>query len=282
LNSAPPLARGLAVGRCGSLAGSSMIVFFVAIFLTAVLCVTSAIAVMLALHTTHIRHALASPARPLLVATAAEQIPPDLAEFLAQAVPALNKLGFAAVASVHAPQMVASITWTQVLFLRRDRGDRASVMLLRPMNSTARALAASPPALMFATELADGRSVKTGTRHAISSPTAHDDIGTLYAKHRGDVDQQLGGDAIGLMPGPGEEIAWLQARAGAIAGVLAEMCGFSAAADGESFRPPWRLAVRAAWKELWARRSRPRTHGFEITPSVPALTPPSALPPNSR
>jgi hypothetical protein len=261
-----------------------MIVFIVAMFLTAVFCVTGAIGIMLALHTSEIREAFAIPARPLLVPTTTEQIPPDLAAFLAQVVPALNDLSFVAVASVHAPQMLASISWTQVLFLRRDRGDRASVMLLRAKSST---LAATPPTLAFATELTDGRSVKTGMRQPASgSPNLHDGVAALYRKHRTDVDRQLGGDAIGLMPELGDEIAWLQARAGAIASVLAKDVGFIETADGQLFRPPWRWAMRAAWKELWTRRPRARRQGFEITPSIAIASPmtPSPLPPppNSR
>jgi hypothetical protein len=261
-----------------------MIVFIVTIFLTAVVCVTGAFAIMLAVTTSHIRQAYAIPARPLLMPTTTEQIPPDLAAFLAQVVPALNDLGFAAVASVHAPQMLASISWTQILFIRGERGDRASVMLLRANRGT---LAATPPTLAFATELPDGRSVKTGMRQPASgSANLHDGIAALYRKHRTDVDRQLGGDAIGLIPEPGDEIAWLQARAGAIASVLAKDVGFVEAAEGQSFRPPWRWAMRVAWKELWTRRARARRQGFEITPSVaiasPTVLSPLPPPPNSR
>src|SRR4051794_31599162 len=108
-----------------------MLLFFVTILVTAFVCVISAVAVMMVAFALRIRAASSIPAQPLLMPTAAAQIPPDVAEFLAAVVPALHELGFVAAASVHAPQMLVTVTWTQVLFLRRDRGDRASVLLLR-------------------------------------------------------------------------------------------------------------------------------------------------------
>jgi hypothetical protein len=267
-----------------------MIVFFLGIFLTAALCIASAIAVMFAIYAVRIRTASSIPAQPLLVPTAAEQIPPDMAEFLAEVVPALHELGFVAAASVHAPQLLAMVAWTQVLFLRRDRGDRASVLLLRPKTATERSIAATPPALIFATELSDGRSVKTVTREplpasgASSSPSPplslHDRVTTLYARHRADVEQQLGHDVIGLAPEIGEEIPWLQARAGAVAGNLAEHCGYVAAADRSAYRPPWRVVIRVAWKTLWTRGARRERQGFEVA-TPPAATPSTSATPNS-
>jgi hypothetical protein len=241
-----------------------MIVAILALLLTMVVCVAGAISVMLVLHTLRIRAAYAIPAMPLLVPTVGEQIPPDLADFLAQVVPALHELGFVAVASVHAPQLLVTVAWTQVLFLRRDRGDRASVMLLRPRLADATAIAALRPALFFATELEDGRSVKTATQDASSTPTPlHDRVATLYAQHRADVGKQLGDDAVGIAPAAGDEIVWLQARAGAVASTLAEQNGFIPL--GSAFYPPWGVAIRAGWKAIWARRKAlPPAQGFAV------------------
>jgi len=260
-----------------------MLLALLVLLATIIVCLAGAIGVMLAWHALRIRSLYAIPVRPLLVATAVEQIPPDLAGFLAQVVPTLHELGFVTVASVHAPQMLETVAWTQVLFVRQDRGDRASVMLLRPnVALTAMALAASPPVLIFATELPDGRSVKTSTHDPASSPpapapplssssppqptTLHDRIITLYDRHRADVDRTLGPGAHGLFPEPGSEIVWLRQRAGAIAESLAEHCRFIPTADAESFRPPWSLALRAAWAATWARSTRPRSLGFEVAP----------------
>ncbi len=255
-----------------------MLLAVVILLLTIAICLIATIGVMLLFHTLRIRALFAIPAQPLLVPTAAEQVPPDMTEFLAQVVPALHELGFVAAASVHAPQMLATIAWTQVLFLRRDRGDRASVMLLRPPNANAAAIAAVPPALIFATELPDGRSVKTATQDASATPTPlHDRVATLYAQHRADVAKELGADAVGIAPAPGEEIPWLQARAGVIATAMAEMNGFHPAADGASFRPPWPVAVRAAWRAVWERGGASRSLGFTVVPQ-PAV---SSVPPAS-
>ena len=251
------------------------------LILTLAICVSAAIGVMLTFYTFRIRATYAIPAVPLLVPTAAEQIPPDMAEFLAAVVPALNELGFIGVASVHAPQMIASIAWTQVLFIRRDRGDRASVVALRLRSGNpASTNNAARPALMFATELADGRSVKTATQDASSAPTPlRDRVATLYAQHRADVAKQLGKDAVGMAPAPGDEVAWLQARAGAVAGALAEKSGMVFAADGAGWRPPWRLAIRAAWRTLWMRGTVRRPQGFEVGSTTPTPTPaPAATP----
>jgi len=253
-----------------------MIVAILVLVLTAAICVVGAVAVMLAFHTLRIRAAYAIPARPLLVPTTSEQIPADMAAFLAQVVPALHELGFVTVASVHAPQMLATIAWTQVLFLRYDRGDRASVMLLRPARTTTTVadIAATPPALIFATELANGRSVKTATQQLGSdapppppTPLPSDRVAELYARHRADVANQLGEAVVGIMPEPGQEILWLQARAGAIATSMAERCGYPAAADAASYRPPWPLAIRGAWKALWTPSRRVRTYGFDVAPT---------------
>ena len=241
------------------------------LIVTAAICVGGAIGVTLLIYTLRMRNLLAIPAQPILVPTAAEQIPADMADFLAQVVPALHELGFVAAASVHAPQMLASIAWTQVLFLRRDRGDRASILLLRSRMDPGEAKTRIAPALIFATELGDGRSVKTATQDASATPSPlHDRVATLYAQHRADVASQLGDDAVGIAPEPGEEIPWLQARAGAIAGALAEKGGFLRAADGTSYRPPWPLAIRAAWRTIWSRGTRRRQQGFEVTSSAAA------------
>lgn len=253
-------------------------ILFASILIVAAIavCLLATVGVMLAFHTLRVRAGFAIPARPQLVPTAAEQIPPDLAGFLAQVVPALHEFGFETVASVHAPQMLATVTWTQVLFIRRDRGDRASVMLLRATTIATSALAAAPPELVFATELPDGRSVKTSThQHQQQQPPPpppphlHDRVVTLYAQHRADVEQTLGSGAVGAIPQPGEEVPWLQARAGVIAAALAEHNAFVPAADGASFRPPWALALRAAWQAICARGIRRRALGFDVV-VVPA------------
>ena len=60
----------------------------------------AAVCVRLAVGAARIREALKIPAVPMLVPTSAEQVPAELAAFLAEVVPALSQLGFVAVASV--------------------------------------------------------------------------------------------------------------------------------------------------------------------------------------
>ena len=237
-------------------------------------CLVAVVGIMLAFHALRIRALYAIPAHPLLVPTSAEQIPPDLAEFLARVVPALHALAFETVASVHAPQIMATATWTQVLFIRRDRGDRASVMLLRPFAlATPSGFVPAPPVLVFATELPDGRSVKTSTPPATAPPTGVTDVPALYDMHRADVDKTLGPDARGDVPAAGEEIFWLQARAGLIAEALAEACRFIPARDAPVYRPPWPLALRVAWRAVWSYTPRARIVGFDVSPPAPAPAP---------
>src|SRR5438093_10745923 len=102
------------------------------------------------------------PAAPTMTDTQAEHVPPELAAFVARVAPELERAGFTAAASVHAPELAHSFAWTQVLFLNRPRGDRASIMCLR-RSSLAEAAESRGPTitLAFATELPDGRSVRT-------------------------------------------------------------------------------------------------------------------------
>ena len=196
------------------------------------------------------------PASPQLTATLAEQVPPELAEFVQKVAPQLEQLGFIAVASVHAPQLTNILSWTQVLFVQRVRGDRASILYLRPMHP-ALVGRGTPPALAFATESPDGRSVKTETR-TVDGPVAD-----VYERHRRDVAAQFGENVVGVVPEPGEELPWLQQRAAIIAKTVAEKSHFALDARGEYFLPPWRRVYRAAWKVMWIfRPHRPR--GFDV------------------
>src|SRR5439155_25711162 len=115
----------------------------------------------------------------------------------------------------------------------RDRGERASILHLRPMTpALVRDGGAAAPALAFATELADGRSVKTQTR------SADEPVAEFYERHRREVAAKLGENAIGGVPEAGKELPWLQERAGRVVASLAKRSGFVVDASGESFYPP--------------------------------------------
>src|SRR5438094_383647 len=110
---------------------------------------------------------------------------------------------------MHAPELASMLTWTQVLFIHRERGDRASVMYLRP--TSVGWAGRSHPTLAFATEWSDGRSVKTNLKQP--SETA---VMELYECHCCDVEAQRGPatEMRGIVPEPGGEAQWLSERAG--------------------------------------------------------------------
>jgi hypothetical protein len=195
------------------------------------------------------------PQSPRLEPTRAEHIPAELAALLQSVVPQLERLGFAPAASVHAPDMAPLVTWTQVLFIHRQRGDRASLMWLRRALPERKHI--RQPELAFATELPDGRSVKTGTR----APLADDALDDLYRHHRAEVKSQLGSDVRGVVPDAGTETAWLAERAAAIAAEIARASHFGPARRGY-FRPSFRSNLKVVWQAVWAKRE-PKP-GFEV------------------
>ena len=173
-------------------------------------------------------------------------------------MPALELLGFTIAANMHAPELASMLTWTQVLFIHRERGDRASVMYLRP--TSVGWAGRSHPTLAFATEWSDGRSVKTNLKQP--SETA---VMELYECHCCDVEAQRGPatEMRGIVPEPGGEAQWLSERAGLIAGSIAKDSSYVLDRDGVRYRPGWRRAFAGAWKLMWMKRRKRGFHASE-------------------
>ena len=204
-----------------------------------------------------LRRTIVIPVKPTLVETHEDQMPSEMKQTLAQVVPALQRLGFTIAANMHAPELARLVTWTQVLFIHRERGDRASVMHLRAINPRMEG-GHRPPSLGFATEAPDGRSVKTSLVDPVEVS-----VESLYQRHRCDVDAKLGPTVRGVVPEPGKEAQWLTERAGTIAQSIARQSFFALDRDGLHYRPTWRRALRMGWLLVWARREK---QGFDVLP----------------
>jgi hypothetical protein len=202
--------------------------------------------------------------RPILVETREDQVPPELAAVLAAGAPALRKLGFEPVASVHAPSFGSALTWTQVLFIRKDSGDRASVLMVGRTPKFAH-LGPLRPLFIFATESPDGRTVKTPVE---DSGLLETKVIEMFEKHRRDVVATFGSELRGVVPSAEAARPWLQDRAEMMAAQIAKKESFKLDRTAKLYRPSWSLAARTAWKMLWAKKRRvPK--GFEIVPNSP-------------
>src|SRR5882762_5452550 len=132
-----------------SIRSSPMMVLLLAVVLVPM----ATLATVLFLIARRVRKTFVISAQPRLIETQADHVPAELANVLGAVVPALEGLGFLIAANLHAPEFAPHLTWTQVLFIHRDRGDRASVLYLR--HTGAYAGRGGGPTLAFATEFSD-------------------------------------------------------------------------------------------------------------------------------
>lgn len=121
--------------------------------------------------------------QPSLRTSFDQDIPGPESWLIAQMVPALKELGFEIGANGHCPEIELGAAWTQVLFLNRAVGDRASLIVKRTGPSAIATIA-------FATEAPGETQVTTSVSHRIfgyNAPlpdTPAPAVNALYLKHR--------------------------------------------------------------------------------------------------
>lgn len=196
-------------------------------------------------------------ARPILESTREEHVLPFLRSFLAHVAPALVAQGFTPAASVYAARFGTTLRWTQVLFLHRAAGDRASVLCIQEGRFCS-------VELIFAAEFSGGSTVTTPNRAAALEDI---DVHRLYEDHRKRVAETSVPGATRVLPAPGEEHSWLSGKAAAVAASIADRHGFRRDHTGDSYVLKWTTALRLAWRyslicRVWyglTRRPAPRS-----------------------
>ena len=212
-------------------------------------------------------------ARPQLEPASVDRMPEGIRQTVAQVAPSLAVLGFRIVENVQAPRFSTYTLWSQVLFLNRETGERASVIGMKEFQSEAVSFA-------FATEFSSGARIVTEwtnnvlAKKAVANPPLADpnplEVPGLYARHRERVAEAIARRPAmaatseilrGVLPGHGEELDWRRARAGLVAANTAGKLGYRIDANGDYFRPSRARAVRLALKK---RTPRTRPSGFDV------------------
>ncbi|HEX5241775.1 MAG TPA: hypothetical protein VFW23_00830 [Tepidisphaeraceae bacterium] len=182
---------------------------------------------------------------PSLRSSFDEDIPGPEAWLIAQLAPALKELGFEVAANGHCPDFDSRGAWTQVLFLNRAVGDRASLIVKR-------AGAIGGANIAFATEVPGESQVTTALHYKLSghgSPRPDNpppDVKALYLKHRQAVAQRAFSSDQRVLPEIGKEHEWLHERAAKVAKAAAEQ--FRMIEIGEFYRHSWRSSASHALK----------------------------------
>jgi hypothetical protein len=181
-----------------------------------------------------------------------------------QLAPRLTDAGFQRVAGLHAPGFSGSGAWTQILYLNRESGERASFMQSATQgDNTAN--------LFMATELESLNTVVTGLP---PGPVMHGEdvsglLPDLLVRHRQRVAEAVGRDSIGppprgLLPEPGREFEWLTQRVEVAARVAAEASNYRFDPRRGVFALSWPAVLRLAFRR---RRNPMGSRGFEVVSS---------------
>jgi|GEM_PF-6669265 len=192
--------------------------------------------------------------QPSLRTSFDQDIPGPEAWLIAQMVPALKELGFEIAANGHCPDIAIDGAWTQVLFLNRVVGDRASLIVRRTGFKGVATIA-------FATEAPGERQVTTPLYYRLSGRGAPKpdnpppDVKALYLKHREAVTKRSFSSDQRVLPEIGHEHQWLHERAANV--VRAEAEKFRLVQIGECYRLPWRSSGWHAAKWM-GQKFKPR------------------------
>jgi len=182
--------------------------------------------------------------RPSLRTSFDQDIPGPEAWLIAQMAPALKELGFEIAANGHCPDIDFYFAWTQVLFLNRAVGDRASLIVKRNGGSAWATIA-------FATEASGESQVTTDLHYRLKGWAAPKpdnpphDVKAIYAKHRQAVAKRSFSSDQRVLPEIGHEHKWLHERAAKLAKNAAEKQRM--VQIGEFYRLSWRSS---AWHAL--------------------------------
>jgi len=192
--------------------------------------------------------------QPSLRTSFDQDIPGPESWLIAQMAPALKELGFEIAANGHCPDIELGAAWTQVLFLNRAVGDRASLIVKRTGPSATATIA-------FATEAPGETQVTTSVYRKIfgynapppdTSPT---DVTALYVKHRQAVAERVFKTEQRVLPEIGKEHQWLHERAAKVAKAIAQKQGM--VQIGEFYRLSWRSSAWYAAKWM-GQKFKPR------------------------
>lgn len=201
---------------------------------------------------------------PRVVPVTDDMLSPIMRILTTQLGPRLADAGFQRVAGLHAAGFCGSGAWTQILYLNRETGERASFMQsARDGDNTAN--------LVMVTELESVNTVITGLP---PGPVMEgEDVSGLFpellVRHRQRLGEAIGHDSIeppprGLLPEPGREFEWLTQRV--------ELAARSAANDSNYRFDPRRGVFMLSWPavlRLAFRRRQTSTgpRGFEVVGS---------------
>jgi hypothetical protein len=181
---------------------------------------------------------------PALEPTRDEHRQPALREFLGRAAPIFAAEGFSPAQSVHAPRFATFERWTQILFIDRSSGTRASILCMQEDRIYRVTLA-------FATEFSDGQRIVTASGN-VQAVTI--DIAQQCRLHRKKI-VEAGAGRIGIAPECGDETAWLSAKAALVAKGIATRNGFHPDPAREWYVPDYGAALRIAWRKSRVHRS---------------------------
>jgi hypothetical protein len=209
-------------------------------------------------------------ARPQLEPASIDRMPEGIRETVAQVTLPLAGIGFVVAENVQAPRFSTYALWSQVLFVNRATGERASVIGVKELKLDNVTFA-------FAMDLSDGPKIVTSWTRRVSPPTPavdqfatdtnRPDVLSLYARHREAVAQAIAARSTGASQGAGahpkegDELQWLRDRAALVAAETARKKRFKLDASGDYFRPTWARAARLA---LTKRMPGTRAAGFDV------------------
>lgn len=202
--------------------------------------------------------------QPSLRTSLDHDIPGPEAWLIAQIAPLLKELGFEIAANGHCPDIDFYFAWTQVLFLNRAVGDRASLIVKRNGASAWATIA-------FATEAPGESQVTTGLHYRLKGWAAPKpdnpppDVKSLYAKHRQAVAERALSSDQRVLPEIGYEHQWLHERAAKIAKSAAEKQRM--VQIGEFYRFSWRSCAWHVLKSMGQKFKLRRKARFETSSS---------------
>jgi hypothetical protein len=197
---------------------------------------------------------------PPIVPLTDEAASPLIRILASQFGPLLIAEGFERVAGVHAPEFSGAGGWTQILYLNRKTGERASIMQL--------ALSVENNANLFiASEFDASVTVLTGLpeRTVFVDDDLSDLFPDLIARHRRRVREVMCRDPLdpvprGKLPEAGREFEWLTTRMRPVAEETTRL-KYRFHAERGLFVLPWGEVIRLAFRRR--QRSEAR-RGFEV------------------
>jgi hypothetical protein len=199
---------------------------------------------------------------PHVVPVTDDMLSPIMRILITQLGPRLADVGFQRVGALHAAGFSGSGAWTQILYVNRETGERASFMQsARDGDNTAN--------LVMATELESVNTVITGLPPG--PVMVGEDVSGLFpellVRHRQRLAEAVGHDDSmgprprGLLPEPGREFEWLTQRVELAARGAANASNYRFDPRRGVFTLSWPAVLRLAFRR---RRTPTGSRGFEV------------------